>query len=206
MKKVLLNLLLASVSIFALQAVETDEHNNRLYFTVGECDDLTQVPVLLHLENPTVAITAVEMYISFPEGVTVISSETDTRSAGTHEVIAGTTSSGYFVSVASEDVERFAGNEGAVCTLLCDFSTLADGDYTVTSSGVFAIGVEGDVVTSYTTQDQNEVFTKKDGILTGIDAVKADEGKLVIYNLQGVRMKEPQKGQINIINGKKLIL
>ena len=71
---------------------------------------------------------------------------------------------------------------------------------------MFAVGVEGDVVTSYTAQDQSEVFTKNGDMMTGIEEVKSDKGVLEIYNLQGIRLKEPQKGEINIINGKKVIL
>ena len=39
---------------------------------------------------------------------------------------------------------------------------------------------------------------------TGIQTVKATDGKEVIYNLQGVRVNNPGKG-IYIINGKKVI-
>ena len=39
---------------------------------------------------------------------------------------------------------------------------------------------------------------------TGIQTVKATDGKEVIYNLQGVRLNNPGKG-IYIINGKKVI-
>jgi hypothetical protein len=51
-------------------------------------------------------------------------------------------------------------------------------------------------------------MTKRDGTMTGVDAINVDEseGRLEIYDLQGVRLKEPQKGQINIINGKKVVL
>lgn len=44
-----------------------------------------------------------------------------------------------------------------------------------------------------------------EGTATGINTVKAAEGKDVIYNLQGVRVKNPGKG-IYIINGKKAVI
>lgn len=61
MKKIFTLLLFAVAAIVPLQVVETDSHNNRLFFTVGESDDITQVPLMLHLENPSIGITAVEM-------------------------------------------------------------------------------------------------------------------------------------------------
>ena len=40
---------------------------------------------------------------------------------------------------------------------------------------------------------------------TGISSVKADKaGEVKIYNLQGQRLSAPQKGQICIVNGKKV--
>jgi hypothetical protein len=44
-----------------------------------------------------------------------------------------------------------------------------------------------------------------EGTATGINTVKAAEGKDVIYNLQGVRVNNPGKG-IYIINGKKAVI
>lgn len=110
--------------------------------------------------------------------------------------------------MASEEVDAFVGTDGAVCTLICDFSALQDGDYSITASGMFAVGVNNEEVTSYTTSDQDEQITKRDDVVTGIETVdlETSNGCLEIYNLQGVRLKEPQKGQINIINGKKVVL
>jgi hypothetical protein len=71
---------------------------------------------------------------------------------------------------------------------------------------MFAVGVDNESVTCYTTSDQDETMTKRDGTMTGVDAINESEGRLEIYDLQGVRLKEPQKGQINIINGKKVVL
>lgn len=208
MKKFLSFLLFASVVVLPSRADEITNHNNRLYFTVDNIGDIANVPVSLYLENPTLSITAVEMYLSLPEGVTIKSSQLDSRVESTHEITEGDTAMGYFVSVASEAVDTFAGVNGAVCTLMCDFSQLQNGDYIISASGMFAVGVNDDIVTSYIAENQSKQITKQDDVLTGIDTVNADtlDARLEIYNMQGVRLNEPQKGQINIINGKKVIL
>ena len=60
--------LLTFLSVLPLSAQET-LHDNRLYFTIGETNDLTKVPLMLHLDNPTTDITAVEAYITMPENI-----------------------------------------------------------------------------------------------------------------------------------------
>lgn len=207
MKKVLLNFLLVLSAIMPAQAEDTTAHDNRLYFTLGESSDLSRVPITLHLENPTIAITAIEIYLSIPSGATISTGTLDTsRCTTSHELTEGETAGGHFVSIATPDLKPITGTSGAVCTWTCDLSSLADGDHTITATGMFAVGVATGEAVSYTAEDQNHVFSKNGDTMTGIEAVRADEGKLVIYNLQGVRLKEPQKGQINIINGKKVIL
>ena len=208
MNKFLSLLLLASAIVAPIRADEISNHNNRLYFTVDNGVDIANVPISLNLENPTTSITAVEMYLSLPDGVSVKSTQLSDRVESTHEIVHGDTSEGYFVSVASDEIDAFVGTDGAVCTLICDFSGLQDGDYIISTSGVFAVGVSGETVTSYTAIDQDEQFTKQDDVLTGINAIGTDasDGRLEIYNIQGIRLKEPQKGQINIINGKKVVL
>ena len=205
MKKGLILLLLALLVISPLQAQESTSHDNRLYISVGESEDISRVPITLHLENPSIGITAVEMYLTLPEGAVISSSELCTRSAGTHTITDGDTPRGYFVSVASEGVKNFADTSGEICTLMCDFSTFDDGDYELKASGMFAVGVESDVITSYITADQTEVYTKNGDKLTGVEDVKAETGVLEIFNLQGIRLAEPQLGQVNIINGQKQV-
>lgn len=208
MRKILTSLLLAGLTAVPLRAAETASHDNRLYFVVGESDDISKIPISLHLENPSISITAIEMYLTFPEQVTIVSNELATRAIGTHTITEGDTQRGYFVSVASEGVKNFSDIDGVVCTILCDFSSLNDGDYSVTASGIFAVGVNNNEVTSYITDDQCKTITKDNNIVTGIEKATPNtiQGTLEIYNIQGIRLNEPQKGQINIINGKKVIL
>ena len=208
MKKILLSLLTLFSGLLSLQAAETDSHNNRLYFTVAETADITHVPIILHVENPSINITAVELYFTFPSGVVVASRQLNERALDSHELTDGNTDNGYFVSIASEQNEAFANNSGSVCTFYCDFSSLADGDYAITASGVFAVGINNHKVTCYTVEDQTSHYTKHNGSLSGIDSIITDEsnGLIQIYNTQGIKLREPQKGQINIINGKKVVL
>ena len=208
MKKILLSLLTLFSGLLSLQAAETDSHNNRLYFTVAETADITHVPIILHVENPSINITAVELYFTFPGGVVVASRQLNERALDSHKLTDGNTDNGYFVSIASEQNEAFANNSGSVCTFYCDFSSLADGDYAITASGVFAVGINNHKVTCYTVEDQTSHYTKHNGSLSGIDSIITDEsnGLIQIYNTQGMKLREPQKGQINIINGKKVVL
>ena len=208
MKKILLSLLTLFSGLLSLQAAETDSHNNRLYFTVAETADITHVPIILHVENPSINITAVELYFTFPGGVVVASRQLNERALDSHELTDGNTVNGYFVSIASEQNEAFANNSGSVCTFYCDFSSLADGVYAITASGVFAVGINNHKVTCYTVEDQTSHYTKHNGSLSGIDSIITDEsrGLIQIYNTQGIKLREPQKGQINIINGKKVVL
>ena len=208
MKKILLSLLTLFSGLLSLQAAETDSHNNRLYFTVAETADITHVPIILHVENPSINITAVELYFTFPGGVVVASRQLNERALDSHELTDGNTDNGYFVSIASEQNEAFANNSGSVCTFYCDFSSLVDGDYAITASGVFAVGINNHKVTCYTVEDQTSHYTKHNGSLSGIDSIITDEsnGLIQIYNTQGIKLREPQKGQINIVNGKKVVL
>ena len=206
MKKFITTLLFVLATCITTTAAETDLHDNKLYIAVGESEDLSQVPIDLHLENPTINITAIELYLTLPEGVYVGSVKPTSRSAANHVITTSNTTKGFFVSIASNKIEKFDNTDGAVCTFYCDFSPLVDGDYTISTSGVFAIGVADDIVTCYTTDGQEEQFTKNEGLITEIDKIEPNTGSLVIYNLQGFRLKEPQNGQINIINGKKVIL
>lgn len=191
-----------------LSAQEVTNHNNRLYFTVGAVDDLTRVPISFYLENPAVGITAVETYLNVPEGVTVSEiTMSDARCTQTHELVEGNTENGHFISIASEKLDQIIGTDGEILTMVCNLSALPDGEYSIAATGMFAVSVDVNGVLTYTAPDQTESFIKNGNEVTGIAEIESSaSGVLQIYNMQGIRLPEPQKGQINIINGKKVKL
>lgn len=196
MKRTLQTLLLALVALPMLaQAVE---HDNRLYLTVGEITENRQVELSLHLVNPSTSLTAVELYLTLPEGATLSAGSRTTR-ATNHTLTEGTTDKGHFVSLASAELATFTGTDGVLCTWSVDLSSLATGDYDITATGLFAVGVGADnAITAYTAEDQTL------GTTTGIAAPTSDTGKLVIYDLGGRRVENPTKG-VYILNGKKIL-
>ena len=197
MKRTLQTLLLALVALPMLaQAVE---HGNRLYLTVGEITENRQVELSLHLVNPSTSLTAVELYLTLPEGATLSAGSRTTR-ATNHTLTEGTTDKGHFVSLASAELATFAGTDGVLCSWNVDLSSLATGDYDITASGLFAVGVADGAVTAYTAEDQTL------GTTTGIAAPSSSCGTLTIYKMQGQCLSAPQMGQINIVNGKKVLL
>ena len=197
MKRTLQTLLLALVTLPML--VQAAEHDNRLYLTVGEITENRQVELSLHLVNPSTSLTAVELYLTLPEGATLSAGSRTTR-ATNHTLTEGITDKGHFVSLASAELATFAGTDGVLCSWNVDLSSLATGDYDITASGLFAVGVADGAVTAYTAEDQML------GTTTGIAAPSSSCGTLTIYNMQGQRLSAPQKGQINIVNGKKILL
>ena len=198
MKRTLQTLLLALVALPMLaQAVE---HDNRLYLTVGEITENRQVELSLHLVNPSTSLTAVELYLTLPEGATLSAGSRTTR-ATNHTLTEGTTDKGHFVSLASAELATFTGTDGVLCTWSVDLSSLATGDYDITASGLFAVGVDADnAITAYTAEDQTL------GTTTGIAAPTSDTGKLIIYDLSGRRVDGVTENGVYIINGKKTLL
>ena len=174
-------------------------HDNRLYLTVGEITD-NKVELSLHLENPSIALTAVELYVTLPDGAT-LSAGSPTARAAQHTLTEGNTENGHFISIASSALATFAGNDGALCTWVCDLSQLAAGEYSILTTGLFAVGVGTDnAITAYTAEDQTL------GTTTGIAAPTSDTGKLVIYDLGGRRVNGVTEKGVYIINGKKTLL
>ena len=174
-------------------------HDNRLYLTVGEITD-NKVELSLHLANPTIALTAVELYVTLPDGAT-LSAGSPTARAAQHTLTEGNTENGHFISIASSALATFTGNDGALCTWVCDLSQVSEGEHDLLTTGLFAVGVDANnAITAYTAEDQTL------GTTTGIAAPSSSCGTLTIYNMQGQRLSAPQKGQVNIINGKKILL
>ena len=179
-------------------------HDNRLYLTMGEVTE-NQVELSLHLENPTIALTAVELYVTLPDGATLGTGSLTARAAQ-HTLTEGNTENGHFISIASSSLATFTGNDGALCTWVCDLSQLEAGNYNILTTGLFAVGVgKGNAITAYTAESQALPITIT-GTSTSIAAPSSSCGTLTIYNMQGQRLNAPQKGQINIVNGKKVLL
>ena len=188
------------LSLFVALPMLSQTHDNRLYLTVGEVTENNQVELSLHLENPSIALTAVELYVTLPDGATLAAGSLAAR-AVQHTLTEGAVEGKHFVSIASSSLATFAGIDGALCTWVCDLSQLAASNYNIRTTGLFAVGVDANnAITAYTAEDQTL------GTTTGIAAPSSSCGTLTIYNMQGQRLNAPQKGQINIVNGKKILL
>lgn len=204
MKKLLF--LFALLLAVPLSAQEDKKQSDRLYIAIGDSENLAQVPLMLYLENPTVDFTALEFYLTLPDGVS-ISDGVVGNSAAHHFLVEGDTPDGYFISIASESLATIEAASTPLCTWYCDFSQLLDGDYTISAAALFAVAVIDGEVVSYTAENHCEQFTiDNGGDTTSVASVLSAVGELVIYNINGLRIAQPQEGVINIINGKKVKL
>ena len=193
------------LSLFVALPMLSQTHDNRLYLTVGEVTENNQVELSLHLENPAIALTAVELYVILPDGATLAAGSLAAR-AVQHTLTEGAVEGKHFVSIASSSLATFAGIDGALCTWVCDLSQVTEGEHDLLTTGLFAVGVDADnAITAYTTEEQKLPITIT-GTNTSIAAPSSSCGTLTIYNMQGQRLSAPQKGQVNIINGKKILL
>ena len=203
-------LMLAFLLALPLSAQDAT-HNNRLYFTIGETGDLTKVPLMLHLDNPTIDITAVEAYIALPENALLGNGVLYGR-AQNHELVEGDVEGVRFVSIASPTLSVIENGDELICTWLCDFSQLANGEHAITATGMFAVGVNDAGVTSYTVAEQSLTIAIE-GNATGVEKVESrnekgemGDEKKEIYDLGGRRVKEITAKGIYIVNGKKTVL
>ena len=203
-------LMLAFLLALPLSAQDAT-HNNRLYFTIGETDDLTKVPLMLHLDNPSIDITAAEAYIALPENALLGNGVLYGR-AENHELVEGDVEGVRFVSIASPSLSVIENGDELICTWLCDFSQLAGGEHTITATGMFAVGVDDAGVTSYTVAEQSLTIAIE-GNATGVEKVESrnekgemGDEKKEIYDLGGRRVKEIAAKGIYIVNGKKTVL
>lgn len=205
MKKILLFLTL--LFTFTLNAQENDKTAGSLYLKAGACDNLSSVPLELYLTAPDTEITALELYITLPAGLETISEGTlnPVACSATHRITQGIVGQSLFVSIASIWLEAFTASDAPLCTWLCDLSSLADGEYTINVTGKFAVGVKDNEIQCYTSADQDETIVIK-STATGVEKVEIKNEKAEIYDLRGIRLSEPQRGAINIINGKKVKL
>ena len=186
-------------------------HDNRLYITIGETSDLTKVPLMLHLDNPTIDITAAEAYIAMPENA-ILGDGVLYGRAENHVLVEGDVEGARFVSIASPSLSVIENGNEIICTWLCDFSQLSDGEHTITATGMFAVGVNDAGVTSYTMAEQSLTIAI-DGNTTGVEKVESrnekgemGDEKKEIYDLGGRSVKEITAKGIYIVNGKKIKL
>ena len=193
--------LLLSAQLSAQEAT----HNNRLYFTIGETKDLTKVPLMLYLDNSTIDITAVEAYIAMPEN-TLLGDGVLYGRAENHELVEGDVEGVRFVSIASPSLSVIENGNEIICTWLCDFSQLSDGEHTITATGMFAVGVNDAGVTSYTVAEQS-LTIEIESNTTAIEDMKEQRAESKdIYDLGGRSVKEITAKGIYIVNGKKIKL
>ena len=200
----LTNLIIAFLLALPLSAQDAT-HNNRLYFTIGETGDLTKVPLMLHLDNPTIYITAAEAYIALPENALLGNGVLYGR-AENHELVEGDVEGVRFVSIASPSLSVIENGNEIICTWLCDFSQLSDGEHTITATGMFAVGVNDAGVTSYTVAEQS-LTIEIESNTTAIEDMKEQRAESKdIYDLGGRSVKEITAKGIYIVNGKKIKL
>ena len=197
-------LMLAFLLALPLSAQDAT-HNNRLYITIGETGNLTKVPLMLHLDNPTIDITATEAYIALPEKALLGDGVLYGR-AENHELVEGDVEGVRFVSIASPSLSVIENGNEIICTWLCDFSQLSDGEHTITATGMFAVGVNDAGVTSYTVAEQS-LTIEIESNTTAIEDMKEQRAESKdIYDLGGRSVKEITAKGIYIVNGKKIKL
>ena len=206
----LTNLIIAFLLALPLSAQDA-MHDNRLYITIGETGNLTKVPLMLHLDNPTIDITAAEAYIAMPENA-ILGDGVLYGRAENHELVEGDVEGVRFVSIASPSLSVIENGNEIICTWLCDFSQLSDGEHTITATGMFAVGVNDAGVTSYTVAEQS-LTIEIDSNTTGVEKVESrnekgemGDEKKEIYDLGGRCVKEITAKGIYIVNGKKIKL
>ena len=91
------------LSLFVALPMLSQTHDNRLYLTVGEVTENNQVELSLHLENPSIALTAVELYVTLPDGATLAAGSLAAR-AVQHTLTEGAVEGKHFVSIASSSL------------------------------------------------------------------------------------------------------
>ena len=166
---------------------------------------MAKVPLMLHLDNPTIDITATEAYIALPEKALLGDGVLYGR-AENHELVEGDVEGVRFVSIASPSLSVIENGNEIICTWLCDFSQLSDGEHTITATGMFAVGVNDAGVTSYTVAEQS-LTIEIESNTTAIEDMKEQRAESKdIYDLGGRCVKEITAKGIYIVNGKKIKL
>ena len=207
--------------VSASQTVPADE-NDKAFVTllVGSTEDLTKIPVSVILTNPSLEMSAIEGNIKLPVGMDkflyddeeedYVYDDTD-RWSKSHSMFtaAGTALHGmdkFYFSIVSSKSKNFTGGEGAVVTFYFDGSSLSDGSYEVSLYDPMAVWTDTKDITTYKSSDSTAKFSISGGKATGVEGVKAEDGTTVkgIYTISGKEVTTPVKGQVYVINGKKV--
>lgn len=209
MKRIFTTLSFLSILITPMIANDATSHDNKMYIKIENTATPSKISLNLYLENPTHEITAVECYIEVPEGVDFGSGGTlADRITSTHELKEGATENGWFVSISDSNLNTISNSNEPVCTWICDMPTLENTDYTFSAKCMFAVENATDGVICYTVENSSASVTVSDGTVTSIKTIhqNVNLGERRIYNLHGVSLPMLQSGQINIVNGKKVIV
>ena len=199
----IITIILSILATLPLRA-QKEEHNNRLYITISDITEDRKATLILKLENPSTALTAVELYLTLPEGSTISPGNLSTR-AISHELMEGPVKGMHFISITSPTLTPFTDSDGDLCTWLCDFSQAPNGEYTLLANDLFSVGVNDDSTIAYTTTNQT-IPIVIDETKTTISNPTEYSGALIIHNIHGHQLNTLKKGEINIINGKKVKL
>lgn len=199
----LTTIILSTLAILSLWA-QTEEQYNRLYITISEITENREATLTLKLENPFITLTAVELYLTLPEGST-ISPGTLSARAISHELKEGPVEGRHFISIVSPSLTNFTEFDGDLCTWQCDFSQVPNGEHTLLVSDIFSVGVNDESITPYTTIKQIIPVIINDTKTTLFNPIEHSK-EFIIHNIHGHQLNTLQKGEINIINGKKVKL
>ena len=144
-------------------------------------NDIVRFGLVLKNQN---SYANMQMNISLPDGMTLLSQKLGGRAAESHDVFAG---NGRLLVMSAQN-EAFTGNDGAVLYLDVKLDAQYNGA-PVELSDIILTAPNGDYA----------LFTALSGELTGIDTIAADESlKSKIYNMGG-RLVDTLKKGVNII-------
>lgn len=219
------NTVVASNEVFdtPLTKIIPAEENTKaiLSIRVGDSDDLSKVPVIISLSNPEETVTAVEVNLNAPVAPNKFGYDANeesyicdksSRCMNSHQptLFAGTSAYGkdnFFISIVSTGSQNFKETEGEIARVYMDCSGLADGEYELTMLKSMAIWTDKQTTRQYKALDVVEKFTIADGKATAVSSIDAETGAnaaKAIFTVDGKAVSAPQKGQIYIINGKKV--
>ena len=211
----------ADTVVGATEIIPADQNDKALLtISVGSTTDLAKIPVSVILTNPEVTITAVEGCLFSPAGVKSFLYDEDEeafvfdrsdRWRGSHgnTSFAGTDRHGmdwFFFSIVSNTSANFKGTDGVIATFYFDGSTLGDGNYEIKLKDAISVWTDKRDTKTYDAKPMSSTFTISGGKATGVEGVEAEANATVkgIYTISGQEVSAPVKGQVYIVDGKKV--